>query len=98
LTRRTPEKWKNDPAVTQRVAECRSTRLGDVIVDPTCGAWEVQRDGFLAVEPPAPVRGRMEREGITPQYITLLRDWTKSMLQAIDEAERSLERDQSREI
>lgn len=31
----------------------RPLQLGDVVVDPTCGAWEIQADGYLVVEPPA---------------------------------------------
>jgi hypothetical protein len=94
LTRRPPERWLNHPAVTVHVENPRSTKLGDVIVDPTCGAWEVQKDGYLAVEPPAPVKERMEREGIVPQHISLLREWLEGMKKALAEHEaNSKERD-----
>ena len=76
MTRKRPELWKNKPGVQLHIDHPRTTRNGDVIVDPTCGAWKVERDGFLAVEPPAPVKERMEREGIVPQYIQLLKEWT----------------------
>ena len=63
MTRKRPEFWKNKPGVQLHIDHPRTTRNGDVIVDPTCGAWKVERDGFLAVEPPAPVRRRIERGG-----------------------------------
>jgi hypothetical protein len=81
MTRRRPELWKNRPGVEVLVDHPRTTRNGDVIVDPTCGAWEVKKDCFQVVEPPAPVRERMERENITPQYLQLLQDWTAHMLE-----------------
>jgi hypothetical protein len=90
LTRRPPAKWKDNPAVKLHIDNPRSTRLGDVIVDPTCGAWEVQKDGYLAVQPPAPVAERMEREGIVPQHIQLLKEWTEDMLAAIEAQERTV--------
>jgi hypothetical protein len=80
LTRRRPELWKHKPGVTLHTDHPRTTRNGDVIVDPTCGAWKVERDGFLAVAPPAPVKERMEREGIVPQHLQLLKEWTTHML------------------
>lgn len=83
LTRRPPEKWLNHPAVTVHVENPRSTKLNDVIVDPTCGAWEVQKDCYLAVEPPATVKERMEREGIVPQYLSLLREWLSDVKEAL---------------
>jgi hypothetical protein len=80
LTRRRPELWQHGPGVTLHTDSPRATRTGDVIVDPTCGAWKVEEDGFLAVEPPGPVKERMEREGITPQHMQLLQDWLADML------------------
>jgi hypothetical protein len=84
LTRQSPERWKDDPTVTIHADSLRRTKVGDVIVDPTCGAWEVQKDRFLAVAPPAAVAERMAREGIVPQHIRLLHEWTESMLSAMD--------------
>lgn len=84
LTRKSPERWKDDPGVKIHAESPRPTKVGDVIVDPTCGAWEVQKDRFLAVEPPEPVAERMAREGIVPQHIRLLHEWTESMLSALD--------------
>ena len=81
--------WENDPSVTFHGDDRRPLRLGDVVVDPTCGAWEIQEDGYLAVKPPAPVRERMEREGIVPEHIQLLREWTGSMLEAAGDAEKA---------
>jgi hypothetical protein len=90
LTKRPRRHWMDHPAVTERIAEPRPTRLGDVIVDPTCGAWEVQQDGYLAVAPPARVAERMAREGIVPQHIELLQAWSQDMLESLGEYDRIL--------
>jgi hypothetical protein len=83
LTRKPPARWKDHPAVKVHVENPRSTKLGDVVVDPTCGAWEVREDGYLAVPPPEPVAERMRREGIVPQHIQLLKGWTDHMLESL---------------
>jgi hypothetical protein len=41
----------------------------------------VKKDCFQVVDPPAPVRERMERDNITPQHLQLLKDWTTHMLE-----------------
>jgi hypothetical protein len=76
--------WVSNPAVTVITDAQRPTKLGDVIVDPTCGAWEVQEDGYLAVDPPAPVAESMEREGIVPQHIQLLQESIKDERSVLD--------------
>jgi hypothetical protein len=83
MTSKRPGLWKNNPDVTLHIDHPRTTRNGDVIVDPTRGAWEVKRDFFEAVEPPAPVRDRMERDDIMPKYLQRLKQWTTHMLEAI---------------
>jgi hypothetical protein len=88
LTKRPPDRWKDRPDVKVFTDTALRTRLGDVIVDPTCGAWEVQKDCFQVVEPPAPVRERMERDGIVPEYMQLLRGWTEDALARIDAHEK----------
>jgi hypothetical protein len=87
LTKKPPEKWKDHPAVTLRIENPRATREGDVIVDPTCGAWEVQRHAYVVVEPPAPIKERIEREGITPLYLSLLQGWLRHLRGAAEKAE-----------
>jgi hypothetical protein len=81
LTKQPPERWKDRPDVAVLVDNPRSTELGDVIVDPTCGAWEVRDDGYFVVEPPAIVAERMAREGIVPEYVQVLKEWTKDALE-----------------
>ncbi|MBX6312456.1 MAG: hypothetical protein IRY99_05980 [Isosphaeraceae bacterium] len=83
MTRRPPGRWRDHPAVKVHVENPRGTRLGDVIVDPTCGAWEVREDCYLAVDPPEPVAERMRREGIAPQHIRLLKEWTGHMQESL---------------
>jgi hypothetical protein len=80
MTSKRPALWKNTPSVQVLADHPRKVRNGDVIVDPTCGAWKVEPDCFLAVDPPPAVRERMERENITPQYLQLLKNWTADML------------------
>lgn len=79
LTSNPPARWSNHPDVQTHVEHPRSTKLGDVIVDPTCGAWEVQEDRYLAVPPPEPVADRMRREGIVPEHLRLLKEWLGHM-------------------
>lgn len=83
LTSRPPARWRDHPAVKLHVEAPRRTKLGDVIVDPTCGAWEVQEDCYMAVDPPEPVAERMRREGIVPQHIQLLRGWIGHVREAL---------------
>jgi hypothetical protein len=90
LTRKPPNQWKSHPAVTVHTENPRCTKLGDVIVDPTCGAWEVQADRYLAVTPPGPVAERMAREGIVPLHIRLLQSWTKDMLETTQAQDRTI--------
>ena len=67
----------NHPAVKTHVSNPRSSCIGDVIVDPTYGAWEIQNDGYQMVDPPGPVQQRMEREGIVPGHVRALEAWLK---------------------
>ncbi len=67
--------WEDDPSVTFHGDDRRPIQLGDVVVDPTCGAWEIQEDGYQAVKPPPEVAERMGREGIVPQHVELLGRW-----------------------
>lgn len=79
LTSEPPALWRDHPDVKSHVEHPRSTRPGDVVVDPTCGAWEVQEDRYLAVPPPGPVGDRMRREGIVPDHLRLLKEWLGHM-------------------
>jgi hypothetical protein len=83
LTDQPVSRWIDNPAVTALTDAQRPTRIGDVIVDPTCGAWEIKEDCYQVVEPPPPVAERMQREGIVPQHIELLRGWLDAMHDAL---------------
>jgi hypothetical protein len=83
MTRQPPGRWKDRPGVKVHVDNPRGTRPGDVIVDPTCGAWEVQRDCYMAVDPPGPVAERIRREGIVPEYVQLLKGWLGHMRESL---------------
>jgi hypothetical protein len=84
LTKQPLEQWKDRPNVAVLIDNPRSTKLGDVIVDPTCGAWELQEDCYLVVKPPAIVAERMAREGIVPEYAQLLQAWANDALECLD--------------
>lgn len=88
MTSKPPAHWSNHPDVKTHVENPRSTKLGDVIVDPTCGAWEVQEDRFLAVPPPGPVGDRMRREGIVPEHLQPLREWLGQGFEAAGASQR----------
>ena len=79
LTSKSPARWRDRPDVKILVEDPRSTRPGDVIVDPTCGAWKVESDRYLVVDPPGPVADRMRREGIVPEHLQLLEGWLGHM-------------------
>jgi hypothetical protein len=84
LTKQPSEHWNDRPDVAVLVDNPRSTELGDVIVDPTCGAWEVREDGYYIVNPPATIAERIAREGIEPEQMQLLQAWIKDVLEADD--------------
>jgi hypothetical protein len=88
MTMKRPERWKANPAIKVYGDGTRSTTVGDVIVDPTCGAWLVEWDGYTSVTPPGPVRERMEKEGIVPGHFKALGDWLEDMKSAVRAHER----------
>src|SRR4051794_39627028 len=64
LTRRMPERWRNQPAVKTYTRRLYAVRVGDVIVDPDLKAWQVHEDRFEYILPPAPIAKHLARHAI----------------------------------
>jgi hypothetical protein len=89
MTKAPPEGWRENPAVTIHGNDPRRTRLGDVIVDPEFGAWEVQEDAFAYVSPPAPIADHMMKNGLKPALPERVGEWASGWLDAIDAHDRA---------
>jgi hypothetical protein len=62
-----PDRWQDKPGVTTHAVELRPIAIGDVIVEPTLDAWEVQEEAFMLTHPPKAIAERIAREGIKTQ-------------------------------